>query len=124
MRLLALVFAFAVGCSSRATTTTGVGSGGGTIVVGGLRLTIPAHALSSPVDIQITTSSTAPAGYTLDSLLYHFAPDGLRFALPATVSMPLLDPSVDANLYWSDASGGFSLLPSTRAGSSLVATIE
>jgi hypothetical protein len=63
-----------------AATTKTVGSAGGTIQVGTHKLVIPAGALSSPV--MITAEQVSG---TVNSV--RFAPEGLQFAKPATLTL-------------------------------------
>jgi hypothetical protein len=64
-----------------ASATQTIGSAGGTLRVGPHTLTVPAGALASPVAItgQIVTGRGVNA--------VHFAPDGLRFARSASLTM-------------------------------------
>ena len=57
-----------------------IGPSGGSLRVGPHTLTVPAGALSQ--DVQI--SASAPAGKTVQ---VHFEPEGLRFALPTSLTM-------------------------------------
>ena len=63
-----------------ATATQTIGPAGGALQVGPHSLTIPPGALSGPV----TITATAPTG-TVNSI--QFQPEGLTFALPASLAM-------------------------------------
>lgn len=81
-----------------------IGPSGGTFDDGsGVKVTVPARALSINVQISATrTNAPATSGYGALSNLYDFQPAGLTFSQPVTVTLPL--PSgVPANvtIYWS-----------------------
>jgi hypothetical protein len=61
-------------------STRTIGSAGGTITVGNHSLTIPRGALSR----NVTITATAPAG---NYNHVDFAPEGLRFSAPVTITM-------------------------------------
>lgn len=62
------------------TATATIGPAGGTLQVGPHTLTVPAGALSAPVSI----TGTAPSG-SVNTV--QFQPEGLRFAVPAGLTM-------------------------------------
>lgn len=66
--------------SSRAVAT--IGAAGGTITAGGVTLSVPEGALTKDVTITVEVPVGMP-------LLAEFAPHGLQFAKPATVSFGL-----------------------------------
>lgn len=66
-----------------------IGASGGTLEARGIRLQIPAGALSGDTDISITTEELEDGG-----LRFHLGPDGLELARPATVRLDY-DPSAD-----------------------------
>ena len=68
--------------ASDVTVTQTIGANGGTISGGGVTLSIPAGALSADTEI----SMTVPAGKFLE---VQFAPHGLQFSQPATLSFGL-----------------------------------
>ena len=76
--------------ASDVTVTQTVGVNGGTISGGGVTLSIPAGALSADTKI----SMTVPAGKFLE---VQFAPHGLQFSQPATLSFGLAGTAAAAN---------------------------
>jgi hypothetical protein len=92
-----------------------VGAAGGTVTVpGGPTVTIPPGALAADVLITITPTNTQRPGAVTD--VWHFAPDGLTFATPATVFFPVANQMNALSVYWSQAGGGpaFDELASTQ----------
>ncbi len=98
------------------TTTATVGATGGTVATSdGLTVAIPAGALDGPTTITVTTTDAAPpAGIGAVSPVYEFEPDGLVFASPIKVSLPLPSGVLAASVYWSQLGGtGFDSLGGT-----------
>jgi hypothetical protein len=98
-------------------TTKSIGPAGGTISLGMASLVVPAGALTQSVSISLTALSVQPDGQAAVTV-YHFAPDGLTFAVPATVSLPTTSGSTQV-VHWSQAASGgtfFADLPSSSAG--------
>ncbi len=81
-----------------------IGPSGGTFDDGsGVKVTVPARALSGNVQISATrTNAPAASGYGALSNLYDFQPAGITFSQPVTVTLPLpsgAPPNV--TIYWS-----------------------
>lgn len=74
-----------------ATTTKTIGPAGGVIAVGPHELIIPAHALSHNVTITASIKSE-------NVNRVHFEPDGLQFAVPATLTMSYANCSLTNSL--------------------------
>jgi hypothetical protein len=97
-----------------------VGRAGGSIEAGGLRLLVPEGALSEPVEITMTPLFGV-AGSPYDSTFVggaHFAPDGLAFLRPATLTIPTgpgIDPRTVAGFAASGAGSGAHLVPRIAA---------
>lgn len=85
-----------------------VGPEGGTVEYEGLALEIPPGALSEEVEISIARSADAPSGnFVRLSPVFRFEPDGLTFAVPATVRFPLPDGARSPGIYWASAGAPF-----------------
>ncbi|MFN7122328.1 MAG: hypothetical protein ACK4NM_09880 [Hydrogenophaga sp.] len=95
-----------------------VGPAGGTLGAQGLELEIPAGALAEPTTVSVL--SFAPEVGELAR--FRFAPAGLAFLKPATVRVPVGSLPPGARLYW-QVGGDTVLLPATREGNTLVASI-
>src|SRR5262249_8064112 len=95
-----------------------VGNAGGTFESAGVEVTIPPGALSSDRTIVVTkTEEQAPADTTALSPIYHFEPDGLTFAIPIAVRLPLQGDGASAVVSWSSAGGdGFAEAPTRVDG--------
>jgi hypothetical protein len=90
---------------------TRVGPPGGSVVVAGVRLDIPAGALTA--DATISIAARAPADFPYQDQLelltpvFVFQPEGLQFALPVTVTFDPFPSAPDgATVFWSRAAGG------------------
>lgn len=91
-----------------------IGAAGGTVsLAGGPTITVPAGALDHDVVITINDTGGTPAGSV--TTVYEFQPDGLTFAVPATVTFPLAKPPLDLAVYWSNATGYDRLAATTTA---------
>lgn len=104
-------------------TTTLDSTGGKVTLEGGPTLTIPAGALDQPTNIQIVvTDAPGPVGVTPLSAVYRFLPEGLLFARPVTVTLPL-SPGVNAaSVYWSRlGASGFDPIGGSVAGGLITA---
>lgn len=111
----------------------GVGPAGG-VVTGayGATVTVPAGALSSTVNIAIARESDnapsfPPIGVNAVGAVYEITPHGTTFSQPVTVSIPFDATQVPAGstptLYKADPGGEFVPIPTTVAGSMLVAQV-
>jgi len=65
-----------------------VGVAGGTFTVGELTIDVPGGAVSEPIDVRVDVEPTRPDGYAIDGNVYRFAPAGLHFARPISISFP------------------------------------
>ncbi|MFN0246227.1 MAG: choice-of-anchor D domain-containing protein [Kofleriaceae bacterium] len=101
-----------------------IGPSGGSVVVPGFTLVIPAGALSSEQVIEISwNNEPAPPGFVAESPMYHLEPAGLEFALPviATVHLPSIAPRT--RVVWSKrGDAGFDDLGGTIEGNDVTAT--
>ena len=96
------------------TTTQSIGGAGGTISLGKASLVVPAGALPQTVSISITATSVEPDGGA-PTTIYEFGPQGLTFAIPATVNLP----GTAGVIHWSQVLGGrtvFTEVPTSVAG--------
>jgi len=104
-----------------------IGPDGGRVSVNGVALDIPAGALSSPVEIQVTRDDGAsiPSGLRAISPVFRFSPDHLAFLVPATVHFTAPGAPNQATIHWSDSSGdAFTALPTNWDGSDAATTIS
>jgi hypothetical protein len=105
--------------------TQTVGAAGGTVTAGGVTLTIPSGALGGDTAITVTTTSMhAPTDYTALSPVFAFAPAGMTFLQPVTVSIAVAAPSPGATVFWSNANGGYDARPTTITADSVSAPIS
>jgi hypothetical protein len=76
------------------TASASIGVTGGTVGVGGAQVTIPAGALGTKQTITVSpgTVATVPPNFTLAGPPIEFRPDGLQFAQPVTITLPLQSP--------------------------------
>lgn len=65
----------------------------------GVTLTIPFGAVDEPTTVTITMTDQSAPGAT--SPVYEFGPEGIVFAKPVTVTLPLPHGATDATMYWS-----------------------
>lgn len=109
-----------------APTTQVVDVTGGVIEHDGLRLEVPADALTEATTITITTvTGEDPAGFTLLSAVYRFEPAGLTFATPVTVTIPLITSGTEPAVFWSHASGvGYGQLATTVGSGTVSAPVD
>ena len=106
------------GGSAGAAGGISVGPAGGTVNQDGVTLVIPPGALAGDTTIAISTTA-APAGYTVASAAYQFAPAGTTFYQPVTVTIPLTAPAPGVHLFWSNADGDYDDLGGTVSGTTL-----
>ena len=94
---------------SGATKSASIGPTGGSLVLEGATLTVPAGALANENNITITsTTGAGPAGASRYSLVYTFEPKGLVFQAPATIEITYsgtADTAQKARLFWSSSDG-------------------
>lgn len=84
-----------------ASTQALIGAPGGTVVLEGARLEIPAGALAEDTLITITvTDAVVEDPFVGFSPVFAFEPHGLRFASPVTVTLPFTGSQELATLYW------------------------
>ncbi len=110
------------------TQGTTIGPDGGTFDDGnGLRVTVPAGALTSNVQISAARTNTAgPSGNGALSNLYQFGPDGTGFRQPVAVTLPLpagAPPNV--TIFWSQSGNPstYEDVNGTVTGSSITAAV-
>ena len=100
-----------------------IGPAGGVVALDGVRLEVPAGALSAETMIRITaTTLPAPAGYTLYSPVYRFEPEGTVFARPVSLTLPFTGDVRLATAFWSRPSamgGGYERLGGIPSASSI-----
>jgi ZU5 domain-containing protein len=109
-----------------AATRTGTvvdASGGVVTVPGGGTMTIPVGALAGPTTLEVRISTTSRAdGVTPLSPMYEFLPDGLLFARPVTVTLPVPAGTTSASVYWSRLGApGFDAIGGTIDGDTVTA---
>lgn len=113
-------------------TVTGIGPGGGTVENAlGVKVVIPAGALSSTVSIAISSDTTgAPSiasGVTSTGAVFALLPHGTSFATAVTITVPfdpaLIPPGGTPRLYKAEVGGSYTEIPSTVVGTTLVAQI-
>ncbi len=94
-----------------------LGSAGGTLRVGQLRLHVPPDALMAPTRICIhQTAEAPPPGFTAYSAVYRFEPVGTVFRVPAQVQIGYDGTPSRASVFWTGASNdGFVALPTDLA---------
>lgn len=86
-----------------------IGPAGGSLVLEGVTLTVPAGALDSEKTITITSSTgPGPEGAVRFSPVYTFEPSGLAFKSPVTVEIAYtgtLETAPKAAFFWSSSDG-------------------
>ncbi|NOZ85815.1 MAG: hypothetical protein GXP49_06065 [Deltaproteobacteria bacterium] len=127
IRWIALIVGIAVtaGCGgggSGGVTASGmIGPEGGKVAIPGkVILTVPKGALDVPTTLTITATGEHPKGLTLASDVYLFKPEGLEFAVQATVRffyhpvrLPHESYGYALRVFWTDAEGAFHALESS-----------
>ncbi|HEY8073560.1 MAG TPA: hypothetical protein VIF62_05615, partial [Labilithrix sp.] len=99
-----------------------VGPSGGTVEGEGVRLDVPEGALQASVAIRIErTEDPAPDGFAALTPLFHFTPEGLTFAKPATVWIEYQGDAATAVVVWSSGAG-VEELASSRESDGLTAS--
>jgi hypothetical protein len=108
------------------TASENVGPAGGRIEASGVVVDFPPGALLSPTSITVTEDPNGvPPPYVALSPLFHFAPDGLTFAKPVTVTFSASSHAPTASVYWSVPAGSaYAALPTTWTGASATASVE
>jgi hypothetical protein len=93
------------GGSSDVADAQPIGPSGGRIVTNDVTLDVPPGALAADTRIVVTKVATEVSGYTAYSPLFRFEPEGLRFAVPATVTIAVNADAVLPVIYWSSDPG-------------------
>jgi ZU5 domain len=102
------------GKTANATTKVTVNTGSGTLdtqagtleAPDGAKLSVPFGALDGPTSITIeSTTQPPPNGITALSPVYSFKPEGLLFARPVEVTLPLPAGVTTGTVYWSRLDG-------------------
>lgn len=84
----------------KVTATVGV-AGGKVVTPGGLSLEIPHGALDGDLQLQVAAvADPGPAGLPAYSPVYQFLPEGLVFAKPVRVTLPVAPGVTAASVYW------------------------
>ena len=104
--LCALTICCGVACGGDATDVdlrsndggASVGPSGGTFHIGAVTIDVPPGSLDREVPIAVTAEVRRLDGYSINGLVYRFAPHGLRFASPISVSFPSGVPG--ESVYW------------------------
>lgn len=115
-----------VACSGPTTSSTSVGPEGGVVVVGPVRLAVPAGALEETVTLTVREVDRPGRVQGLEALgpRYEFLPAGLTFAQPVEVRFALAAARPDAAVYWADdLDGPYERLATTLDGGSAVAEV-
>ena len=106
-------------------TTETIGAEGGAIEVEGARLEIPPGAL--PADTEITISvmaSPPPDGYEAFSPVFAFAPEGLEFAVPVTITLSFDPDAVEPAVFWTEQGGShFEWIGGTAGAGAITAEV-
>ncbi len=114
-----LLLILTVSCGTKAKPgVPALGAAGGAVTSssGAVKLDVPAGALHDSQQISVTPLSTAaPPGFTAQSPIYKFGPDGLVFDKPITVSIAFTATAKTPAIFWSNASGGYDQMPTTVA---------
>lgn len=102
-----------------------IGPEGGTVMIDGAELTIPAGALDEEVEIAISeTSEAVPTGFLGSSPVFQFEPDGLVFAQPVAARIDFSGAGDQIDLIWSTADGtGYQAMGGGVDGASVVGDI-
>lgn len=95
-------------------TSLVAGPDGGTLVFDGVEVDVPAGALTEDVTIEVSCAPTVPEGFTALSDRCTFQPDGLAFAAPVTLSIPLLAEGSAPRFFWG-TDEAWAQLPATYA---------
>jgi hypothetical protein len=113
------------GASGGATPSATIGPSGGVVEEEGIRLTIPAGALTEDVTISVAAApEIAPSdGYAALSSVFLFTPDGLVFRTPAVVEIAFRGDGAGAAVVWSSATAGVEELASTASAGSMTASV-
>ncbi len=100
-----------------------MGAAGGEITLRGVTLVVPAGAVAdgTPINV-IELAAPAPGAFEAATPLYAFAPDGIKFAVPAKVKFAYDQPR-DAVVYWSEKEGVYAKLATERTAGFLVAEL-
>jgi hypothetical protein len=94
-----------VGDACSASSTIGV-NGGTVIGPGGVAIEIPFGAVDNATTITVTTTGVAPpTGIGAVSPVYKFEPEGLLFARPVTVTLPMPTGVTTGAVYWTTLGG-------------------
>ena len=103
-----------------------VGPAGGVLEFGGVRLVVPARALTDVRRLRISYAPGGePGGFALRSPVYRFEPAGTQFAVPASLTMAFDGPASGVSLFWSRADGvGFQPLAGTVVAAGLRGAVE
>ena len=102
-----------------------IGNSGGKIESNGMVLTVPEGSLESDVEISVIPTRNAPAGFEPASLVYEFGPSGTQFSIPATIVIPITDPTEKPLvLFWSNESGDFEMIEGTIADGKFTAQVS
>ncbi len=95
---------------------------GGGIALEVVTLTVPPGALAQPQTVTLTSTTTAAPSASALTALYQFAPDGLSFALPATVQIQAPASQQALSIYWERPDqSGYDELPTMLKGGILYA---
>lgn len=84
-----------------------IGSEGGRVELGELTLEVPSGALAEPTEIRVSVLDVpTPTSFRGFSPIVRFEPAGLRFARPATISLPFEGSAAAATVFWTNEAGG------------------
>ncbi len=123
LMLLAGVSLSACNSSPAAGPPQKIGPQGGTVRSAGVVVEIPPGALPQSVPITVSVGGTAPSGYHVDGQVFDFAPAGLTFAVPISVTFPTGKPG--ESVFWTGAGAPdqFGPLATTLAGTGATALV-
>lgn len=101
-----------------AETSAEVGTGGGSLALEGLALTLPPNALSQPLSVAMASQPAGPG----EIARFRLAPAGQRLAVPTELRFARAGLPPKTSFFW-DVGGELRLVPSTLTGDVLTARI-
>jgi hypothetical protein len=104
--------------TGNSTTTMVAAATGGMVTLEGTTLVVPPGALPADTAITITSTTGSPPAMfkTWSSPVFEFAPDGLAFLMPVTVTLTFSGSPSSPAVYWSSATTGLENLGGSVEG--------
>lgn len=103
-----------------------VGPEGGEIRTEGLKIAIPAGALTTMMEVTVEPVDAPATPVETISRFFDFGPEGTKFAKPVTVTLDLLAPPGPGDkvaIYWSNAEGDYEEIDAQVTGMSATALV-